>query len=214
MSQFLPVDGYRGGEGSKTVTVRTARIIPITRVRSETARAMKREDQERIEFIQRIFGRHEKLVSYIQRIVKRREIAEELTQDAYLRFFKRYKPDKALNTSAMIYAIALRRALTYYKRFKHELGGAVPLEDSDHAPGPETVFASEEMIAHICQALEKLSPKLRNAFVLKDVERKTDAEVAEILGVEVDAARQRVLRARKECRRLLAIRGVTGFKPD
>ena len=60
-------------------------------------------------------------------------------------------------------------------------------------------------------AIERLPEPYRDAFVLRDLEEMTTAEVAEILGLEPASVRQRVHRARMMLRGYLG--ALVGVKP-
>ncbi len=51
--------------------------------------------------------------------------------------------------------------------------------------------------------IRRIPPLLRNAFVLRDVQQKPMPEVADRLGITVQAAKSRLSRAREELRRRL-----------
>ncbi|NLF30571.1 MAG: sigma-70 family RNA polymerase sigma factor [Planctomycetes bacterium] len=66
------------------------------------------------------------------------------------------------------------------------------------APGPEELASAEELKAAIGRALDELPEKQRAALVLFSMEKLSHKEVAEILGISVEAAKWNVFAARKK----------------
>ena len=68
---------------------------------------------------------------------------------------------------------------------------------------PDNQLESQELERYLERAIAELPESVRLAFVLTAVERRPYAEVAEILGLRVEAVRMRVSRARKLMRSAL-----------
>ncbi len=79
----------------------------------------------------------------------------------------------------------------------------------DPAPGPLDVAARAEECGRLARALRLLSPPLREAFVLCDVQGVGAAEAARILEAPEGTVRRRAHDARERLRALLAAREVT-----
>lgn len=75
-------------------------------------------------------------------------------------------------------------------------GGPTPLRPDDHAE-------SRQRIARLEEALSELSPPLRTAFVLCDLEHVSGVEAARVLGVRPGTLWRRLHDARKALRRAL-----------
>ena len=74
---------------------------------------------------------------------------------------------------------------------------------TDTAPTPEQELGKSEVAAMLTKEIGRIPPLLRNAFVLRDVNRLPMEEVARQLGISVAAAKSRLLRARQELRERL-----------
>lgn len=82
---------------------------------------------------------------------------------------------------------------------------AVPsLELVDGRETPFEACAREELNCILERALEKLSPRQREVFWLRDVQQLSGAEAAAILGITAGCAKTRLLRARLQLRAYLA----------
>lgn len=91
---------------------------------------------------------------------------------------------------------------------------------ADDGPNPEQVFASTEIREMISENLDELSPLLRTAFVLREVQGYSTGEAAKKLGVTENTLKARLWRARHQLaerlgRRLRRMKdGMTGGMRD
>ena len=127
----------------------------------------------------------------------------DLTQEIFLRIYTRiadFRGECSLET--WIYRIAANTAIGAIRKSRcHE-----PLSEeiSEHpSASPTGRLESQELEWHLERAITELPESVRLAFVLVAVERRPYAEVAEILGLRVEAVRMRVSRARKLLRAVL-----------
>ena len=74
---------------------------------------------------------------------------------------------------------------------------------ADTRPGQEHHMAGLELRAQIQQALAQVSPDLREAVILRDLEDMDYKEIAEILGVPQGTVKSRISRGRSELAKLL-----------
>ena len=63
---------------------------------------------------------------------------------------------------------------------------------------------TQELQHEMDEAIEALPPEFRQVFILRDVEERSNAEVAEILDLSVAAVKSRLHRARLKVRNRLA----------
>jgi RNA polymerase sigma-70 factor (ECF subfamily) len=91
---------------------------------------------------------------------------------------------------------------------------------ADDGPTPEQVFANTEIREIISENLDELSPLLRTAFVLREVQGFSTGEAAKKLGVTENTLKARLWRARHQLaerlgRRLRRMKdGITGGMGD
>jgi RNA polymerase sigma factor (sigma-70 family) len=74
---------------------------------------------------------------------------------------------------------------------------------ADSGPSPEDKCRESELHQHLMQFVAELSPSLRKAFELRDLNDLTTSEAAQILGVAEGTVKAQVSRARAELRRLM-----------
>lgn len=136
---------------------------------------------------------------FAERHLGRREDAEEVVQDAMLRAYRAlrrgHRPERfrpwllriVLNRCRSTLARRARRrrlARLWWVREEQEGRRVVP-------PPAEP----QEVDPALLEALGSLTPRLREAFLLKHVEELTYEEMAEVTGVGVSALKMRVKRA-------------------
>ena len=78
--------------------------------------------------------------------------------------------------------------------------GQVPLAErfADESPNPEQLYAGTELGERVRKKLAEISPLLRTAFWLREIEGLSAEEAAQVLGVSRNTLKARLWRARQE----------------
>jgi RNA polymerase sigma-70 factor, ECF subfamily len=140
--------------------------------------------------------------------------AEEIVQETFLRGYQRlesFQQNAAFGT--WIYRIAVNCALNRISQpgieaeYRH--GEADDPEEktvqlASRDAGPERVLLSSEITAAQEMAMQRLTPTEKSAFVLRHFEDRSTSEIAELLGIAPNTAKQTVFRAVQKLRRELA----------
>ena len=145
--------------------------------------------------------------------------AEDLTQDVFLKVYRNLRSFDPAKASFGVWLTALTRNLLVdnYRRTRLERASDsldAPLagdEDGptraerlpDHRIGQEKHVAGMELRAKVQNALAHISPELREAVVLRDLEDMDYREIAEVLGIPQGTVKSRISRGRAELARLL-----------
>jgi RNA polymerase sigma-70 factor (ECF subfamily) len=149
-------------------------------------------------------------------LLRNREDAEEVTQDAFVRAHRglsNFRGDSAFST--WLYQIATnlaRNRYWYWWRRKRDysvsidqplshdnestLRDILPAEDKD----PEAQAVSQEFVDRIAECMGMLNDKHREILVLRNVKNLSYEEIAEILGLSVGTVKSRIARARESLR--------------
>jgi RNA polymerase sigma-70 factor, ECF subfamily len=131
--------------------------------------------------------------------------AEDVTQETMLRLW-RLAPDWQADRAALatwLYRVASNLAIDRLRR-RRELGSDALPDLADDAPGPLRRLEAEDRAAALDAALAALPDRQRLAVVLRHLEDRSNPEVAEILGVSVEAVESLLARARRELAARLA----------
>jgi RNA polymerase sigma-70 factor (ECF subfamily) len=142
------------------------------------------------------------------RLTGNEEDARDVAQEAYLRAWKgirRFRGDSQFTT--WMYRITANASYSYVE--KRGRTRATNLDDVEeptelrleHRPADAVEAAAG--FAELTDALEHLSPKLRQIVILKDVYGLPHEAIAEDLGISVAATKVRLHRGRKRLRDLL-----------
>jgi len=125
----------------------------------------------------------------------------------------------ASSVSTWLYTIARSFCIKKRRRSKFASGGDRSLDSdvdleaarfADPAKGPDELLAGQAIEMALEQAIGALEPMYREVLLLRDVEGLTAPEVAEVLGVTVQAVKSRLHRARLSVRAQVApLLGVT-----
>ena len=140
--------------------------------------------------------------------------AEEIVQEAFLRGYQRLETyEQRSSFGTWIYRIAVNCALNRISQpgieaeYRHgeesdseEKTVQVAAKDAD----PERVLLSREISAAQKTAMQRLTPTEKSAFVLRHLEDRSMNEIAEVLEIAPNAAKQAVFRAVQKLRRELA----------
>jgi RNA polymerase sigma-70 factor, ECF subfamily len=141
---------------------------------------------------------------WVMRIVRNTATAEDLTVEAFWRVYRahaRFDPATG-NFGGWLRRIATNAAIDHLRRSRVE----VPLPEDLPAMPSRHPGEQSEMRQQIVYALNKLSPRLRSAVLLALVEEEPYEEIAQALGISVNAVKVRVFRGvrilRKELTRV------------
>jgi RNA polymerase sigma-70 factor (ECF subfamily) len=146
---------------------------------------------------ERLFERyHAPILNYLHRMVGDRPLAEDLTQDTFVKAYRSLpntRPDLAFN--AWLYRIATNTAISHLRRKK--IVRWVPfLAGQDHSSG-ESIERSVGRKHDVDQALDQLPQHYAAILLLRHYQGLSLAETAQALEITENAAKLRLFRARK-----------------
>ncbi len=144
--------------------------------------------------------------------------AQDLTQDVFLRVFKTLASFRAGEGSFAVWLTRLTRNLLvdHYRRTKYErvtdaIEDKLPVLEERRAQFSRTdgLLAGREAGELLQEALQKLSPELREAVILRDLQEMEYREIAHVLNVPEGTVKSRLNRGRAELARVLRRKKVT-----
>lgn len=166
----------------------------------------------------------QRLIRYLRSFVRDEEKARELVQDTFVKVYRnahRYEPKASFAT--WLFRIAHNTAISYIRKKKVALvfgfGNHDPETDqpagdiASTAPGPHRLAEDGEISRLVQQELLGLPEKLREAFVLFDIEQLSIAEVARVTGSPEGTVKARIFRARRALRERLEGYHLAGEAP-
>ncbi len=154
--------------------------------------------------------RHEQRVfRLLMRMMGSREEAEDVAQETFLRLHRyghRFRSDALFST--FVYRVAINAALNRRRTLVRARDRIAKLQlrqaAGDYLPqtprDPEDAAIGAETSASVREALDRLSPSLRFAVVLYDIEGLAYGEIARVLGIREGTVKSRIHRARQALR--------------
>lgn len=137
------------------------------------------------------------------RILGDRHLAEDVVQETFIKVMRSldtYRGDGPI--AAWLYRIGYREAITAIRRRRETpLAPDEMLETGDRPiTSVEDAVLASELTRRLDAAIASLAEPLRSAFVLRDIEQLSTAEVAQTLDVSESAVKMRLARARQALR--------------
>jgi RNA polymerase sigma-70 factor (ECF subfamily) len=139
--------------------------------------------------------------------------AQDLTQEVFLRVFRTLKTFRSMEGSFGTWLARVTRNLLidHYRRTRQErvtdsIEGQLPMiEEAGGAASarPDQAVAGREASEILQATLQKLSPDLREAVILRDLQEMEYREIAEVLRIPEGTVKSRINRGRAELARHL-----------
>jgi RNA polymerase sigma factor (sigma-70 family) len=157
-------------------------------------------------FFDEFFLEHRASVaSYFLRLTADPHLAEDLAQDTFFAVWEgRATLMRHPAPVRWLFKVATTTGLDYFRRLRARNGGALPLLDDQRSPerGIEDQVADRDVID---RAIRRLPPKMRQAWLLREVYGFSLDEVADILSMHKGAVKRALSRARERLIRLCQV---------
>jgi len=150
---------------------------------------------------------------FVFHFVQNAALAEELTQDAFLKAHEAWGSFRGEAPERIwLLRIARNVCLDYLRSPRARQAKAAPLDESGEittAPGREPPLTVEqaarqaEMTECVQEFVLSLPETLRTPLILHDMEGLTNAQIAQVLGVSLEATKMRLHRARARLRDMM-----------
>jgi len=163
-------------------------------------------------------AQHRRVYSLCYRFTGSSHDAEDLTQEVFLKVYGNLASFDLSRGSFPTWLTTLTRNLLvdHFRRGRQqratdsidagwEDSSELPMADrlSDAQPGPHQRAAAREIERMVQQALTKISPELREAVILRDLQDLDYKEIAQVLRIPEGTVKSRISRGRAELARLL-----------
>jgi RNA polymerase sigma-70 factor (ECF subfamily) len=150
-----------------------------------------------------------------RRIIRNNEDAEDVVQESFQQAFihlKSFKGDSRFST--WLSRIAINAALMKLRKKHHLLDvsldeSAEPEQPSsridveDQGLNPEQLYAQKERQRILSEAMSDLTPGMRKAFELRELDERSTEETAQMMGISVGAVKARLFHGRRKLRERL-----------
>jgi len=142
---------------------------------------------------------------YLSRITGDRQLADDLLQETYYRFYRAgtaHESEKHRRNS--LYCIATNVARDAARRARHRYTLPLPETDDPHEPhADDRTGARVEGRTDLARAMARLDPRQREMLWLAYAQGASHVEIAETLGMKAASIKTLLFRARRTMARLL-----------
>ncbi len=148
--------------------------------------------------------------NYVLRLVGDRALAEDLTQEVFLRVFQglpRFAHGSKFTT--WLFQVTKNRVLDELRASERRPRAVVDIEDVPPLEVLDAPFERLEAIDAVWRAVDHLSVDLKMALLLRDVVGLSYNEIADSLEITLATVKWRIFKAREDVQTALARQGIT-----
>jgi RNA polymerase sigma-70 factor (ECF subfamily) len=148
--------------------------------------------------------------NYVLRVVGDRALAEDLTQEVFLRVFQGL-PRFSLRCrfTTWLFQVTKNRVLDELRASERRPRALVPIDDAPPLEALDAPVERMEAVDAIWRAVDDLNVDLKMALLLRDVVGLSYTEIADALEVTLATVKWRIYKAREEVQLALAREGIS-----
>jgi RNA polymerase sigma-70 factor (ECF subfamily) len=154
------------------------------------------------------------IFNYVYRIVGDRALAEDLTQEVFVRVFQAL-PRFSLRCkfTTWLFQVTKNRVLDELRARERRPGPSVALEDAPRLEFVDPPIEQVETVEAVWRAVRELNPDLKMALLLRDIAGLPYNEIADSLEITLATVKWRIFKAREEVQLALAREGILLHEP-
>jgi RNA polymerase sigma-70 factor (ECF subfamily) len=171
-------------------------------------RKAQRGDERAFTLIVRAY--EQPVYNYVLRLVGDRALAEDLTQEVFLRVYQGL-PSFTLRSrfTTWLFQVTKNRVLDELRALERRPRAVVSLDDIPPLEVLDAPFERAEAIDAVWRAVESLSVDLKMALLLRDVVGLSYSEIADALEITLATVKWRIYKAREEVQSALHREGIS-----
>jgi RNA polymerase sigma-70 factor, ECF subfamily len=148
--------------------------------------------------------------NYVLRLVSDRALAEDLTQEVFLRVFQGL-PKFSLRSkfTTWLFQVTKNRVLDELRAVERRPRLVVALEDAPQLEVVDAPVERVEAVDAVWRSVRELNVDLKMALLLRDVVGLSYTEIADSLEITLATVKWRIYKAREEVQLALAREGIT-----
>jgi RNA polymerase sigma-70 factor, ECF subfamily len=148
--------------------------------------------------------------NYVLRLVGDRALAEDLTQEVFLRVYQGLSSFSLRSRfTTWLFQVTKNRVLDELRALERRPRAVVTLDDIPPLEVVDAPFERVEAIDAVWRAVEELSVDLKMALLLRDVVGLSYTEIADSLEITLATVKWRIYKAREEVQLALSREGIT-----
>ena len=143
----------------------------------------------------------EKILNYVNKIIGQKDNSKDIVQDTFLAFYQNLDRIEDEYRLAWLYKTAHNKAINFLKKHKRLVLGNIP--EMIHHDSIEDEIRQQKLEKAVQNCFRKLKPKYAMVLELQFYQKKSYKEISEITGMTVPAIESVLVRAKKECKKIL-----------
>jgi RNA polymerase sigma-70 factor (ECF subfamily) len=182
--------------------------MPLTQPDPGVLRKAQRGDERAFTLIVRAY--ETPVYNYVLRLVSDRALAEDLTQEVFLRVFQGL-PKFSLRSkfTTWLFQVTKNRVLDELRASERRPRLSVALDDIPPLEVVDAPLENVEAMDAVWRSVGDLTPDLKMALLLRDVVGLSYTEIADSLEITLATVKWRIYKAREEVQLALAREGIT-----
>jgi RNA polymerase sigma-70 factor (ECF subfamily) len=186
--------------------------MPLEQPDPEVLRRAQRGDERAFAQILRAY--ETTIFNYVYRIVGDRALAEDLTQEVFVRVFQAL-PRFSLRCkfTTWLFQVTKNRVLDELRARERRPQSVIAIEDAPRLEIVDPPVERLETIDAVWRAVRELNPDLKMALLLRDIAGMPYNEIADSLEITLATVKWRIFKAREEVQQALAREGIMADEP-
>jgi RNA polymerase sigma-70 factor (ECF subfamily) len=182
--------------------------LALTQPDHGVLRKAQRGDERAFSLIVRAY--EQPVFNYVLRLVGDRNLAEDLTQEVFLRVYQGLPgfSDRSRFTT-WLFQVTKNRVLDELRALERRPRAVVALDDIPPLEAVDQPLERTETIDAVWRAVESLTVDLKMALLLRDVVGLSYTEIGDSLEITLATVKWRIYKAREEVATALAREGIT-----
>ena len=181
--------------------------MPLEQPDPDVLRRAQRGDERAFAQILRAY--ETTIFNYVYRIVGDRALAEDLTQEVFVRVFQAL-PRFSLRCkfTTWLFQVTKNRVLDELRARERRPQPAMVIEDAPRLEVVDPPIERTETVEAVWRAVRELNPDLKMALLLRDIAGLPYNEIADSLEITLATVKWRIFKAREEVQLALAREGI------
>ncbi len=147
----------------------------------------------KIKVFEKVFESHSALLyNYIYYKCGDADMSHDLVQEAFVKLWENCKKVLFLKAKAFVFTVAKNLLFNQFEHQKVKLKYQQSISDELNNENPQFLLEEAEFRDLLNEAIANLPEKQRVVFLLNRIDKKTYAEIADLLGVSVKAIEKRM----------------------
>ena len=149
------------------------------------------------------------IFNYVYRLTGERTLAEDLTQDVFLRVYQALPRFSArCKFTTWLFQVTKNRVLDELRARERRPQAALPIEEAPQLEALDQPIERLETVEAVWRAVRELNPDPKMALLLRDVAGLPYNEIADALEITLATVKWRIFKAREEVQLALARDGI------